>query len=61
LLGCEFPDDWIGEWQLVGQRDPIVVTRDDFAEKGVCHKQTGNMHIVYSRWVLPPGDQGAML
>ena len=32
-----------------GKKFYNLETREDFADKGMCYKQTGNMHIVYSR------------
>ena len=49
FLGCEFPDDWVGEWYLEGHREPIQLTKEDFADRGMCYKQAGNMHVIYSR------------
>jgi hypothetical protein len=32
-----------------GKKFYNLETREDFADKGMCYKQTGNMHVVYSR------------
>ena len=34
ILGCEFPQEWQGEWNLEGERESLQISEEDFGTKG---------------------------
>jgi hypothetical protein len=49
LLGCEFPQEWPGEWNLEGERESLHITAEDFGAKGFCLKNTDDIYVIYRR------------
>ena len=51
---CEFPDEWLGEWNLEGERISLNITKETFGTKGLCLKHDDDMgiYILSQRYCL---------
>ena len=47
---CEFPEEWLGEWNLEGERDSLHISIEDFGTKGFCLKHEDGTYIIYNRY-----------
>ena len=51
ILGCEFPQEWQGEWNLEGDRESLHISVEDFGLKGFCLKHEDDIYVIYKRYV----------
>ena len=51
ILGCEFPQEWQGEWNLEGDRESLHISVEDFGTKGFCLKHEDDIYVIYKRYV----------
>ena len=49
ILGCEFPQEWQGEWNVEGERDSSHISIEDFGTKGFCLKEENDIYVIYNR------------
>ena len=49
--GCEFPQEWHGEWNLEGERESLNISLEDFGTKGFCLKNEDDIYVIYKRYV----------
>ena len=49
--GCEFPQEWHGEWNLEGERESLHISLEDFGTKGFCLKHEDDIYVIYKRYV----------
>ena len=51
IVGCEFPQQWQGEWNLEGDRESLDISVEDFGTKGFCLKHEDDIYVIYKRYV----------
>ena len=51
LTGCEFPQEWHGEWNLEGERESLDISVEDFGTKGFCLTHEDDIYVIYKRCV----------
>ena len=49
ILGCEFPQEWQGEWNVEGERESSHISIEDFGTKGFCLKNENDIYVIYNR------------
>jgi len=49
LPGCEFPQEWQGEWNVEGERESSHISIEDFGTKGFCLKEENDIYVIYNR------------
>ena len=47
--GCEFPQEWQGEWNVEGERESSHISIEDFGTKGFCLKNENDIYVIYNR------------